>query len=150
MFSNEERRWPPEKSKFQLLGLLHNYFKHSRRLLISFRAAVSAFFLENPHSKLSLWNGAGACAATKPCCRPPVCKLGPAGRKTWRAQHYGAKENWSSPFLGWRVLVSPVSSLRGTCFQPLRGFWALSLIFRAPRGPQVLKSQQWDVLWPGT
>ena len=78
MFSNEERRSSLEKSKLQLSGLLYNYIKHSRHLLISLHT-VSASFLENRHSKLGMWNGMGACAATKPCCCPPVCKLKRAG-----------------------------------------------------------------------
>lgn len=77
MFSNEGRS-SLEKSTFQLLGLLYNYIKHSRCLLLSLHM-VSACFLENHHSKLSMWNGMGACAATKPCCHPPVCKLKHAG-----------------------------------------------------------------------
>lgn len=78
MFSSEERRSSLEKSKFQLLRLLYSYIKHSRRPLISLQT-VSASFLENRHSKLGMWNSVGACAATKPCCHPPVCKLECAG-----------------------------------------------------------------------
>lgn len=70
--------------------------------------------------------------------------------ETWRAQHFGVRENLSSSLQGWVVLISSRSSLRGICSWPLCGLWSLSLIFRAPRGLQVLNSQQWDVLWTGT
>lgn len=54
--------------------------------------------------------------------------LGPAERKMLGTQHCGAKENWNSPLQRLTGLVFPVSILRVTCFQPLLGFWSLSLL----------------------
>lgn len=98
-----------------------------------------ASFLENQHSKLSMWNSVAACAATKPAAALQSENwnvLGAAEGTTWRAQRYRAEKTGIAQectagrvLQGWRVLY-PVSSLRAIWLWHLvrSRLWSLSLM----------------------